>query len=82
MTEKKEFDFFDKQKNIKLLWILLYAVCGLLLIPEFFLHREPHFRFDSFWGFFAILGFVTCAILILFSKLIGFVLKVKENYYD
>ena len=82
MPEKKDFAFFDKPQNIKLLWILLYAVCGIVLIPEFFLHREPHFLLDSFWGFFAILGFIACALLILFSKLIGFLLKVKENYYD
>jgi len=82
MIEKKEFDVFDKPKTIKLLWMVLYAICGLLLIPEFFMHREPHFGMDSFWGFFAILGFIACALLILFSKLLGFVLKVKENYYD
>ncbi len=82
MTMKKEFDFFNKPQNIKLLWIFLFAVCGLLLIPDFFLQKEPHFGLDSLWGFYAILGFVACAVLILFSKIVGFVLKVKENYYD
>ena len=71
----------QNQKS-KLLWILLFTVCVLLLIPDFILQKEPHFGLDSFWGFYAILGFVACAVLILLSKIIGFVLKVKENYYD
>lgn len=82
MKQKKEFDFFDKPKNIRKLWIMLYLVCGLLIIPDLFTHRHAYFGFDSFFGFYALLGFVSCAVLILFSKLLGFVLKVKEGYYD
>jgi hypothetical protein len=82
MKQKKEFDYFDKPENIKKLWIMLYAVCGLLVVPDFFIHRHPHFGFDGFFGFYAILGFVTCAALILFSKVVGLVLKAREDYYD
>ncbi len=82
MKKNKEFDFFDKPENIKKLWIMLYVVCGLLVIPDFFTHRHPYFGFDGFFGFYALLGFISCAVLILFSKLVGLVLKVKEGYYD
>lgn len=82
MIQKKEFDWFDKPKNQRLLWILLYAVCGLLIIPDFFTHRHSYFGFDGYFAFYAFLGFVSCAVLILFSKLVALVLKVKEDYYD
>jgi len=82
MNQKKEFDYFDRPENIKKLWIMLYAVCGLLVIPDFFTHRHTHFEFDGFFGFYALLGFISCAVLILFSKLVGLVLKAKEDYYD
>lgn len=82
MKQKKEFDYFDRQETKKKLWIILYAVCGLLLIPDFFTHRHPHFSFDGFFGFYAVLGFVACTVLILFSKLLGLGLKAKEDYYD
>lgn len=82
MKQKKEFNFFDKPKNIRKLWIMLYLVCGLLIIPDLFTHPHAYFGFDSFFGFYALLGFVSCAVLILFSKLLGLVLKVKEGYYD
>ncbi len=82
MKKKKEFDYFDKPENIRKLWIMLYAVCGLLVVPDFFTHRHPHFGFDGFFGFYALLGFVACAALILISKVLGLVLKAKEDYYD
>jgi hypothetical protein len=82
MDEKKEFDFFDRPKVIRGLWISLYVVCGLLIIPDFFMRGEPHFRVDGLFGFYALLGFVSCSVLILFSKLVGFLLKKREDYYD
>jgi hypothetical protein len=82
MERKKEFDFFDRPETIRKLWLLLYIFCALTLIPDFFAHREAHFGLDGFFGFYALLGFISCVVLILFSKLVGLVLKVKENYYD
>ncbi len=82
MSAKKEFDYFDRSEVIRKLWILLYVVCGLTVIGEFFVHRHPHFGFDSFFGFYAVLGFVSCAVLILLSKLVALFLKVREEYYD
>jgi len=81
MEQKKEFDFFDRPENIRKLWIFLYVCCGLTLIPDFFTHREAHFVVDGFFGFYGLLGFVSCVALILFSKLVGLFLKVKEDYY-
>jgi hypothetical protein len=78
----KEFDWFDKPKNRKLLWILLWTVCGLSVFAEFFVHRHPHFSFDGFFGFYAVLGFAACAVSILVAKGLGFLLKVKEDFYD
>ena len=82
MKSKKEFDYFDRPQVKRKLWILLWGVCGLTIIPDLFTHRHPHFGFDGFIGFYALFGFVTCAVLILLAKLIGQVLKVREDYYD
>ncbi len=80
---KKEFDWFDHPKNRKLLWILLWSVCGLSVVAEFFIHRHGHFEpVDSWMPFYAVLGFVACALSILIAKVLGFVLKKKEDYYD
>jgi len=82
MKQKKEFDYFDRPETIKKLWILLYVVCVLTTVPDFFTERHAYFGIDGYFGFFALLGFISCAVLILFSKLIALVLKTKEDYYD
>lgn len=82
MKQKKEFDYFDRPETIKKLWILLYVVCVLTIVPDFFTQRHAYFGVDGYFGFFALLGFISCAVLILFSKLIALVLKTKEDYYD
>ena len=82
MKSKKEFDYFDRPAVKRRLWFLLYAVCALSIVPDLLIERHPHFGFDGFIGFYALFGFVSCTILILLSKLIGRLLKVKEGYYD
>jgi hypothetical protein len=54
----------------------------LTVVPDFFLKREPHFSVDYYFGFYALLGFIACAVSILVAKAVGFILKRKENYYD
>ena len=74
--------FLDRPGSIRKLWILLYVVCGLTLVPELFITRKPHFAYDDIFGFYALMGFVACALLILIAKGIGFILKKSEGYYD
>ncbi len=81
MQEKRP-GFFEKPTTIRALWILLYAVCGLTLVPELFIDRHAYFGIDHFFSFFAVLGFIACALLILFAKGLGFMLKKDEDYYD
>ena len=81
MQDKKP-GFFEKPATIRALWILLYAVCGLTLVPELFIDRHVYFGIDHFFSFFAVLGFIACALLILFAKGLGFMLKKDEDYYD
>ncbi len=81
MAPRKEFDWFDRPESRKLLWRLLYGACGLTVLLELFLEIHPHFGFDGFIGFSALLGFASCAVLILFAKLVGVFLKRKVTYY-
>jgi len=83
MNKKREFDYLERPETIRKLWILLHAACAVLVILDFFPpDRHPHFGFDGLFGFYPLLGFISCAVLILFSKLVGLFLKVEEDYYD
>jgi len=74
--------YFDRPQTKKLLWRLLWGVCALSLILEFFVHRESHFPQDDFFGFYAVLGFVACMVCILVAKGLSFILKKDVTYYD
>jgi hypothetical protein len=83
MKQKKEFDWFDHPKNIRRLRTGFYIVLALLVLPDFFLHKHTLFLPVEAWpGFYALFGFVACVAIILISKLFGFALKVREDYYD
>jgi hypothetical protein len=82
MKARKEFDLFDRPETIRRLWIFLYAACALTVIPDLFTHRHAHFGLDDLFGFHAALGFVSCAVLILLSKVLGLFLKARETYYN
>jgi len=56
------------------------VVIGLLLLYSDMLHY--HFSFQYLPGFFAIYGFIYCAILILGAKLLGLWLERREDYYE
>ena len=80
MIEKKHI--FDDPKNVKFVIRALFISCFVLFAMDLVIHRHTVHPWESFFGFYAIFGFVSCAVLILLSKVIGRVLKVKEEYYD
>ena len=79
---EQEKDFLERPSTLRILWGILWAVCGLTLVPELFLSRSAHFGVDGMYGFYALLGFVSCALLIIVSKLAGHFLKRDEDYYN
>ena len=80
MPEKKYI--FDDPRNVRrVLWALL-ATCGFLLIADFIFHRHVVHPWEALWGFYALFGFVACAVLVLVAKGMRKYLMRKEDYYD
>ena len=83
MKQKREWDWFDHPQNIRRLRIGFYIVLALTVVPDFFLHKHALFSPVENWpGFYALFGFISCVVIILVSKLLGFWLKRPEDYYD
>ena len=82
MESKKEFDWFDRPEIQRRLWIMLYLTCALTLVPDLRGEESGVFGFEGFFGIHALLGFTSCSLLIVLSKILGRFLKVKETYYD
>jgi len=55
---------------------------GVVLFVEYFIVLHPHFGIEKIFGFHAVFGFLSCVVLIIFAKLLGFLVKRKDDYYD
>ncbi len=83
MTDRPdEPRFFDKPENVKRVLRVFYAVCGALLLLDFFIDRHVSHAWEGIWGFYAIFGFAACVILVLVAKELRKVLMRDESYYD
>ncbi|AWB66435.1 hypothetical protein C2869_08340 [Saccharobesus litoralis] len=71
-----------RAKTIKYLWIGFIVVLGITILAELFIHKHDYFGLDGSFGFFGWYGFITCVAMVVVAKLLGYVLKRKEEYYD
>jgi hypothetical protein len=83
---------FDNPRNVKrLLTIFFSSVIILLIIDVIYIflsnkhviERHVSYRWEEYFGFYAIFGFVACVILVLVSKyILRPLVKREEDYYD
>jgi hypothetical protein len=73
-TEDPEF--------IKTLKYLLYISIVIFILIGFFIDFHPHFQWEKVPAFFAIFGFLICALIIFGAKAIGRLIQRSEDYYD
>ncbi|TAK03413.1 MAG: hypothetical protein EPO39_12195 [Candidatus Manganitrophaceae bacterium] len=61
----------------------LYAALGLLVVVDFFVHREhAALIWESIPGFSAAFGLIATVLIIFVSKFLGLGLMKREDYYD
>lgn len=73
-----------RKSTIRKLWIGLYITLVLSVIVEFFI--TPHERFgaygvDTSIGFSAWFGFLGCVLMVVFAKLLGYLIKRPDRFY-
>ncbi len=73
---------FDKPENVNRLLRGFYAVCALLFVLDFILHRHIAHSWEKLPAFYAIFGFIACVVLVLIATEMRKVLMRKEDYYD
>ncbi|MFQ5579676.1 MAG: hypothetical protein ACE5FZ_03615 [Nitrospiria bacterium] len=79
---KKEALILNK-KQMKWFYITLAVLVLLDAAAIFGTHHHHYFFWDSIPGFYSIFGFISCLILIFFSKGIGHAFLMKDkDYYD
>jgi hypothetical protein len=73
---------FDKSRNVRRLFRVLYATCIILLALDFILQRHATHAWEHLPGFYGLFGFTACVSLVLVAKQLRRVLGRPENYYD
>lgn len=86
MKPARQFNFFDSPERQKRFRTFFYICLCLLLVIDlaafFFMERHGHFPWEEVPFFNAVYGFTACVALIFIAKLLRWLVKRKEGYYD
>ncbi len=80
--ENEQQHWLVRPETIRKLWIGGIVILALTVVAQFFIPIKGYFGPDDWFGFGAVYGFGMCALMVVFAKLLGFVLKRDEGYYD
>ncbi len=81
-VNEEKLHIFDKPRNVRILLGLLYLVCGLLAIADFWIHRHAYHPLEELPLFYGIYGFVGCVTLVMAAKELRKLVMRGEDYYD
>lgn len=82
MSDSQNENWLVRPTTIKLLWRLLIVVLALTVLAQLVIKVKGYFGVDDWFGFAAAFGFLSCVAMVLLAKVLGFVLKRDENYYN
>lgn len=71
-----------RPKTIRGLWVAFLAVLAATVAAGFVVDMHPHFAIEGWPAFFAIVGFLACAAMVIGAKFLGMLLKREDTYYD
>ena len=70
-------------ETVRQIWIWCLVVLAVLVLLDLLIKEDhPYFEAQTWFAFNAWYGFGICAGLVFFSKALGFILKVRDDYYD
>ena len=81
-TPQHDDHWLARPSTIKLLWRVFAVVLVLLVLAQVLIYVKGYFGVDGWFGFGAAYGFLSCLVMVLFAKALGYVLKRSEDYYD
>lgn len=81
-NNQKPEGFFYQPETIQWILRVFYALCVLVLVADFFVHRHIVTSIEKIPTFYGTYGFVACVILVLLSvQLRKWVIR-GEDYYE
>ena len=82
MNDSQNQNWLVRPTTIKLLWRVFIAILALTVLAQLVIKEKGYFGVNHWFGFVAAFGFLSCVAMVLLAKVLGFVLKRDENYYN
>ena len=81
MNEKPDEAWLVRPASIKLLWRVFWVILALTVLAQLLFKVKGYFEVDSWLGFGAVFGFLSCLAMVLVAKFLGIFLKREDDYY-
>lgn len=73
--------FLARPGTIRWLWWIFSAVLACTVLLQLVIYVKGYFTVDGWFGFGAVYGFLSCLLMVLVAKALGWVLKRPRQYY-
>ena len=82
MNEHDSDHWLVRPTTIRWIWRVSIGVLALTVLLQLVIKIKGYFGIDGWLGFGAAYGFLSCLVMVLVAKGLGFILKRDENYYQ
>lgn len=73
--------WIEEPDNIGRMIGFLAVICVFLVVGDFVFNRYGYFDFEETYGFYAVFGFLSFALIIFAVKVLQFFVERREDYY-
>lgn len=81
LDARKGDAWLARPSTIRLLWWVFAVVLAVSVAAQLFFKVKGYFGIDGWLAFGAVFGFLACVAMVLFAKVLGWVLKRDERFY-
>ncbi len=82
MSEATDKHWLVRPRTIKMLWLVGVVILTAVTVGDVAVGGYGGFGIDGSIAFYSWYGLATCVVMVLFSKILGAVLKRRDDYYD
>lgn len=80
--DERDKHWLVRRRTIRILMIVSSVVLAITVLFDLVVDQYEIFGVEGTFGFAALYGFLTCLVMILAAKGLGFLLKRSDRFYD
>jgi hypothetical protein len=82
MPDSDSQDFLSRPQTIRRLWWGFSVLLALTVAAQLVIYVKGYFTVDGWFGFGAVYGFLSCLLMVLAAKALGYLLKKPADFYQ